>query len=149
MSRTQAATSGVVNAQSVSQTAALTTTSSPTLVSTGVGVTVTSQYTGRYLLLFQGPFSHSSTDAASLYSIQRTAAGGAIPTNGSAITGTTVVEGQVVSASGTVVNTASLIAIDTPGVGTFSYYIAFAAQSAGTVSFSSAALAGTLIAVEI
>ncbi len=142
---------GQINAISANLGGTVTTTST-TVVSSGFGVTIGTNYTGRFLILAQISGSHSVIDTAVNFVIYRVT-GGSIPSNGSATSGNVVSSAASAlispSAGGTVGS--AILVVDSPGIGTFSYYIAYFGGAPGTSSliFSGSNGSTVLTVVEI
>jgi hypothetical protein len=138
---------GQINLQSTSAGGGNATASAGN-VSSGVGVTIGSSYTGRYLIIVSGVGSNGTAGSGGLLTLYRTTSG--IPTVGSAVTGTQITTGATGQGTSTATGnpfTASFVVVDPPGIGTFSYYVAFAAVTSGTFTIATTGL--TITAVEL
>ena len=131
--------------------AASTTSASTTYVSSGTGVALTLLSTGNVLVISSGPCGNTTTADGIKVAVYRTT--GAIPTAGSAVTGSALTCEYVFTAlTGNLNSFFTTMDIDTAGtIGTaYNYYIAFAAITGGTANVGSAAPGvATITAVEI
>ena len=136
---------GQINLQNSGFAGGTSTTTSTTLVSTGVGTTTGTSYTGRFLILVSGALSNGTAGDGWQLGVFRTTSG--TPAVGAATTGSQVTNaiGQGISAVGGNITNSAIMAVDSPGIGTFTYYIAFASVTGGTTTIASTGLAITVV----
>jgi hypothetical protein len=143
---------GTINAQTITS-GGITTTTSTTDVSTGIGLAIGANYTARFLILYQSVGSNNTANSGLTMRVYRTT--GTIPTSGSAVTGSSVGGAtnsdlcQIVSATANAQGTLVGLVIDTPGIGFFSYYLSIRALTSGTATIPSGNNSINLTVVEI